>query len=187
MIFTIIFLLLKTQSIAFHSFHTTKSQYMNSIKTVNLHHHHNHHHHNQHHNLILKRSTPTINTKLNLFNLLHTNMPISVAIVTALSLPLNAWSSTLSIASSSLSLSLSSLSSSLSIADGLDAETLGALGDVQDLTDALNDAIDVSNPTADILTKLVDSPLILVIPIGAGLLVASGVGFLIYSYGKVNE
>jgi len=155
---------------------------MNSIKTINL-----YNNHNQHHSLILRRSTTTVDTKLNLFNSLDT---ISDATVTTLSLPLNAWSSTLSIASSYLS--LSSLSS-LSIADGLDAETLSALGDaetlsdVQDLTDALNDAIDVSNPTADVLTRLVDSPLILLIPIGAGLLVASGVGFLIYSYGKGNE
>lgn len=176
MLFTIIFLLLVTQSISFHGFHTKKLQYMNSIKTINL-----YNNHNQHHSLILRRSTTTVDTKLNLFNSLDT---ISVATFTTLSLPLNAWSSTLSIASSSLS--LSSLSS-LSIADGLDAETLSALGDVQDLTDALNDAIDVSNPTADVLTRLVDSPLILLIPIGAGLLVASGVGFLIYSYGKGNE
>ena len=171
MLFTIIFLLLVTQSISFHGFHTTKLQYMNSIKTINL-----YDNHNQHHSLILRRSTTTVDTKLNLFNSLDTTS------ATTLSLPLNAWSSTLSIASSSLS-SLSSLS----IADGLDAETLSALGDVQDLTDALNDAIDVSNPTADVLTRLVDSPLILLIPIGAGLLVASGVGFLIYSYGKGNE
>jgi len=155
---------------------------MNSIKTINL-----YNNHNQHHSLILRRSTTTVDTKLNLLNSLDA---ISDATVTTLSLPLNAWSSTLSIASSYLS--LSSLSS-LSIADGLDAETLSALGDaetlsdVQDLTDALNDAIDVSNPTADVLTRLVDSPLILLIPIGAGLLVASGVGFLIYSYGKGNE
>jgi hypothetical protein len=63
MLFTFIFLLLVTQSISFHGFHTTKLQYMNSIKTINL-----YNNHNQHHSLILRRSSTTVDTKLNLFN-----------------------------------------------------------------------------------------------------------------------
>jgi len=180
MLFNIIFLILITQSIALHSYHkihSKKLQFTNSIKINNL------YYNNYHHQLILKGSTSSINTKLNLcYNPKHAMpLPLTFATTSLLSLPMNAWSSTLSTVSSLTSLT------SLSIADGLDAETLGALGDVQELTDALNDAIDVSNPTADILTKLVDSPFILIIPIGAGLLVAAGVGFLIYSYGKGNE
>lgn len=76
--------------------------------------------------------------------------------------------------------------STISIAD-LDSETLSALGDVQELNDALGDAIDMSNPAANILTKIVDSPLIVAVPIVAGLLVAFTVGFVIFSYGQGRD
>lgn len=66
----------------------------------------------------------------------------------------------------------------------LDADTLGALGDVQDLNSALDGAIASSNPTADILTRLVASPFIVAIPIGAGVLVAVLLAFFISSYSQ---
>ena len=76
--------------------------------------------------------------------------------------------------------------STITIAD-LDSETLSALGDVQELNDALGDAIDMSNPAANILTKLVDSPFVIAVPIVAGLLVAFSVGFIIFSYGQGRD
>ena len=74
------------------------------------------------------------------------------------------------------------LLNTFNIASGLDADTLGALGDVQDLNQALDDAIVTGNPASNILTKIVSSPLIIAIPIGAGLLVALGLGYFISSY-----
>ena len=76
----------------------------------------------------------------------------------------------------------SPLFTTFNIASGLDADTLGALGDVQDLNQALDDAIVTGNPASNVLTKIVSSPLIIAIPIGAGLLVALGLGFFISSY-----
>ena len=68
---------------------------------------------------------------------------------------------------------------------GLDSETLGALGDTSDLTiDNVDGVIEVATPVASILTKLVASPAILAVPIGAGFLVAFGIGFFIYWYGR---
>ena len=88
--------------------------------------------------------------------------------------------------------SSSSSSSSSSLKAGLDADTLSALGD----TDALNQALDgavngaleqAQNPALSVLTKLVDSPAILAVPITAGLLVAFGISFFIFSYGQGKE
>lgn len=72
-----------------------------------------------------------------------------------------------------------------SLSSGLDAETLGALGDVQDLN--LDAVMDTTAVAAGVLTKLVDSPAILAIPIGAGTLVAFVFGYFIYSYGQGRD
>jgi len=82
--------------------------------------------------------------------------------------------------------------SSSSLKAGLDADTLSALGDLQELNQALDGAVDgaleqAQNPALSILTKLVDSPAILAVPIGAGLLVAFGISFFIFSYGQGKE
>ena len=73
------------------------------------------------------------------------------------------------------------------IAD-LDAETLDALGDINELNDALDGVVDNAvNPTVGIQTKLSASPLIVAVPILAGLLVAFGFGFFVFSYGQGKE
>jgi len=87
---------------------------------------------------------------------------------------------------------LISSSSSSSLKAGLDADTLSALGDLQELNQALDGAVDgaleqAQNPALSVLTKLVDSPAILAVPIGAGLLVAFGISFFIFSYGQGKE
>lgn len=74
--------------------------------------------------------------------------------------------------------------------DGLDTETLNALGNIQDLNDAA-DALSSSTPdtavVVSIVNKLASSPAILAVPIGAGFLVAFAIGFFIYSYGKGSD
>ena len=78
---------------------------------------------------------------------------------------------------------------SLPLAD-LDADTLGALGDIQELNSALDGALDAAvdpNAVGDILQKVVASPFIVAVPIGAGLLVALGLGFFIFSWGSPKE
>ena len=90
-------------------------------------------------------------------------------------------SSTSSLSKSKLDMQ-SPLLHTFNIASSLDADTLGALGDVQDLNQALDDAIVTGNPASNVLTKIVSSPLIIAIPIGAGLLVALGLGYFISSY-----
>ena len=74
---------------------------------------------------------------------------------------------------------------SLPLADGLDAETLNALGDVQELNEALDSAVDGSGVVVNGLQELVASPLILIVPIGAGLLVA--IGLALYLLGIVQD
>lgn len=70
----------------------------------------------------------------------------------------------------------------------LDAETLDALGDINELNDALDGVVDNAiNPTVGILTKLSASPLIVAVPILAGILVAFGFGFFVFSYGQGKE
>ena len=78
-------------------------------------------------------------------------------------------------------------SASLHLAGGLDAETLDALGDVQELNEALDSAVDSSEIVVNGLQKLVASPLVLAIPIGAGLLVAVGLGFFISNWGSGRD
>ena len=97
------------------------------------------------------------------------------------------------------------------LADGLDSETLGALGDVGELNDvrssdytiiyinctcylimflsqALDSAISASsNPGVSIVNKLISSPLVLAVPITAGLLFAFAVGYFIMSYGQGKD
>lgn len=75
----------------------------------------------------------------------------------------------------------------LPIAD-LDAETLDALGDIGELNDALDGVVDSAvNPTVGILTKLSASPLIVAVPILAGILVAFGFGYFVFSYGQGKD
>ena len=70
----------------------------------------------------------------------------------------------------------------------LDAETLDALGDINELNDALDGVVDSAvNPTVGILTKLSASPLIVAVPILAGILVAFGFGFFVFSYGQGKD
>jgi len=78
---------------------------------------------------------------------------------------------------------------SLTLSDGgLDADTLSALGDVQELNDALDGAVDGVGPAVgDILQTVVASPFIIAVPIAAGLLVAFGLGFFIFSWGSPKE
>lgn len=76
---------------------------------------------------------------------------------------------------------------SLTIADVLDADTIGALGDIADADEGLELAVDSSNAAADILTRVVSSPAIIAVPIGAGLLVAFAVGYFIFSYGQGRD
>ena len=47
--------------------------------------------------------------------------------------------------------------------------------------------MDSVTPVADILTKIVSSPMILAIPIGAGVLVASLLGYFIFSTSQGKE
>ena len=81
--------------------------------------------------------------------------------------------------SSSLALKMSLL-----VADGLDSDTLGALGSVTDSDIDMNSIVEsaATNPATSILLKLSGSPAIVAVPIGAGLLVAIGLGFFISSY-----
>jgi hypothetical protein len=78
--------------------------------------------------------------------------------------------------------------SSFNIADGLDADTLNALGDIQQLDEAI-DNLEVQGGPAigDIVTNAVASPAILLVPILAGGLVAFAVGFFIYKYSQGSE
>jgi hypothetical protein len=113
-----------------------------------------------------------------------------LGLVPSSSLLLNRKSSLL--ISSSSSYRKNTLISSTSLKGGLDADTLNALGDLQELNQALDGAVDgalesAQNPALSILTKLVDSPAILAVPIGAGLLVAFLVGYFIFSYGQGKE
>ena len=78
-------------------------------------------------------------------------------------------------------------SMSLPLASGLDAETLNALGDVQELNEALDTAVDSSGIVVNGLQNLVSSPLVLAVPIGAGLLVALGLGFFISNWGSGRD
>lgn len=78
-------------------------------------------------------------------------------------------------------------SASLPLAGGLDAETLNALGDVQELNEALDTAVDGSGIVVNGLQSLVASPLVLVVPIAAGILVALGLGFFISSWGSGRD
>ena len=70
---------------------------------------------------------------------------------------------------------------------GLDAETLESLGDLQELNEALDGAIDAANPAIGILSKLVASPAFLAVPIGAGITVAFLIGYFIFSYGQGKD
>mmetsp|Transcript_33497 Transcript_33497/g.34130 ORF Transcript_33497/g.34130 Transcript_33497/m.34130 type:complete len:130 (+) Transcript_33497:106-495(+) len=81
----------------------------------------------------------------------------------------------------------SQFSFSLMLAEGLDAETLGAMGNVEDLNNALVSTVDASSPTVSIINKLLSSPAILAVPILAGLLVASGIGYFIISWGQGRD
>jgi len=68
----------------------------------------------------------------------------------------------------------------VALSAGLDADTLSALGDVQELNEALDGAIDgaVVNPASDILQRIVASPAIVAVPILAGLLVAVAIAYI---------
>lgn len=69
---------------------------------------------------------------------------------------------------------------SVALSAGLDADTLSALGDVQELNEALDGAIDgaVINPASDILQRIVASPAVVAVPILAGLLVAVAIAYI---------
>ena len=69
----------------------------------------------------------------------------------------------------------------------LDPDTINALGSVVDSSDSLDATIEAVTPLASVATKLVASPLIIAVPIGAGLLVALGFGYFIFWYGKGSD
>ena len=73
---------------------------------------------------------------------------------------------------------------SLMVADGLDADTLGALGDMQGADIDIDGIVQSAsnNPATSILLKLSGTPLVVVIPILAGVLVALSLAFGISSY-----
>eukprot|EP00595_Chromulina_sp_UTEXLB2642_P002315 CAMPEP_0196765600 /NCGR_PEP_ID=MMETSP1095-20130614/9993_1 /TAXON_ID=96789 ORGANISM="Chromulina nebulosa, Strain UTEXLB2642" /NCGR_SAMPLE_ID=MMETSP1095 /ASSEMBLY_ACC=CAM_ASM_000446 /LENGTH=66 /DNA_ID=CAMNT_0042123919 /DNA_START=71 /DNA_END=267 /DNA_ORIENTATION=+ len=64
--------------------------------------------------------------------------------------------------------------SSFQLAD-LNPETLNAIGDLTESDEAV-EAINQVGPAVEILKNVVDTPIILFVPIAAGLLVAFGVG-----------
>lgn len=71
---------------------------------------------------------------------------------------------------------------------GLDADTLGALGDVGDVD--LSGVVgggSQGNVAMSVLMKITGSPLILAVPIGAGVLVAVLLGWFISSYSNGRE
>ena len=73
---------------------------------------------------------------------------------------------------------------------GLSADTLNAIGNSGDLSDAADMAVEgvgLPNIGADILQRLVGSPLILAVPILAGILVAAVLGFGISSYSNIKD
>jgi hypothetical protein len=76
---------------------------------------------------------------------------------------------------------------SILLADGLDAETLESLGNVQELNDALDSAVQAANPAVGLLTNLVASPAFLAVPIGAGIAVSGLIGYFIFSYGQGKD
>ena len=75
----------------------------------------------------------------------------------------------------------------LADAGALDPETLESLGDIQELNEALDGAIDAANPAIGILSKLVASPAFLALPIGAGIVVSFLIGYFIFSYASGKD
>lgn len=75
------------------------------------------------------------------------------------------------------------------LADGLDADTLGALGNVKDSDVDMQSIVEgaATNPATSILLKLSGSPLVIVVPIGAGILVALALAFGISSYSNGKD
>ena len=78
----------------------------------------------------------------------------------------------------------------MTLANGLDADTLDALGNVGDSDVDIQSIVDgaSTNPATSILLKLSGTPLVVVLPIGAGILVALALAFGISSYsnGRVD-
>mmetsp|Transcript_25606 Transcript_25606/g.24471 ORF Transcript_25606/g.24471 Transcript_25606/m.24471 type:complete len:145 (-) Transcript_25606:144-578(-) len=71
---------------------------------------------------------------------------------------------------------------------GLGAETLSTLGDIGAIDGALDSAVvDAVNPAIGVLSRLVASPVFLLVPIGAGSAVAFLIGFFIFKYGQGND
>ena len=86
-----------------------------------------------------------------------------------------------------LSMVTPTIFSSMPLAE-LDADTLGALGDVGyvDVSGVVEGASQ-GNVAMSVLMKITGSPLILVVPIGAGVLVAVLLGWFISSYSNGKE
>lgn len=115
---------------------------------------------------------------------------ITIATGNSFSLSKQSAPRTLSISSSRTSMKIQAFPNlqTFFIAEGgLDAETLESLGDLQELNDALDGAIDAANPAVGILSKLVASPAFLAIPIGAGIAVSFIIGYFIFSYGQGKD
>lgn len=73
---------------------------------------------------------------------------------------------------------------------GLSADTLNAIGNSGDLSDAADMAVEgvgLPNIGADVLQRLVGSPLIVAVPITAGILVAVVLGVGISSYSNIKD
>lgn len=88
----------------------------------------------------------------------------------------------------SLSTSIPRSKTHLKAAEGLSADALNALGSIPDVSDSAADSmVDVSASLGSIMLKLTASPFIVVVPILAGSLVAFGIGFFIFWYGRGAE
>lgn len=75
----------------------------------------------------------------------------------------------------------------LKAAEGLSADALNALGSVSEVSENADAVVDISASMGSIMLKLTASPFIVVVPILAGSLVAFGIGFFIYWYGRGGE
>lgn len=76
----------------------------------------------------------------------------------------------------------------LKAAEGLSADALNALGSIPEVTGNESESVaSISASVGSVMLKLTASPLILAVPILAGSLVAFGIGFFIYWYGRGGE
>ena len=79
-------------------------------------------------------------------------------------------------------------STQLQASEGLSADALNALGNIPEVSGSDPESVtNISASVGSILVKLTASPLIVAVPILAGAMVAFGIGFFIYWYGRGGE